>query len=105
MLKAISVDINKRLNVLSSNENVFNQIKNVYQRALDDSGHQFQLFYDEGLKEEKSNSRSRRRRKIIWYNPPFCRSLKTNIGKEFLRIVSDSYPKNHNFIKYSIEIR
>ena len=45
----------------------------------------------------------------MWYNPPFCRSLKTNLGKEFFRILDSCFPKenslskifNHNTVKLS----
>ena len=98
ILKAIPGSVNKRLNTLSSNREIFDQCKEVYQRALNESGFDFKLYYDENLK-KSSGSNRKRTRKIIWYTPPFCRSVKTNLGKEFLRIVSESFPKTHKLYK------
>ena len=38
-------------------------------------------------------------RKVTWYNPPFCRSLKTKIGSEFLKLVEVCFPKTHPLAK------
>ena len=36
------------------------------------------------------------RRKIIWYHPPFNLLTKTNLGKEFFKILDSSFPKEHS---------
>ena len=38
-----------------------------------------------------------RKRNIIWYNPPFNSSVKTNIGKTFLKLVSKHFPQQHKY--------
>ena len=40
-----------------------------------------------------------RKRRLTWYNPPFCRSLKTKIGSEFLKWVEACFPKSHPLSK------
>ena len=47
----------------------------------------------------KNKKNKNRKRHILWYNPPYCRSVKTNIGKNFLQIVSESFPKSHKLNK------
>ena len=39
-------------------------------------------------------------KKIIWYNPPFNLQVKTNFGKEFLKILDNNFPKQHHLYKY-----
>ena len=34
-----------------------------------------------------------RSRKIIWFNPPFCKSVRTNIGRKFLGLVNKHFQK------------
>ena len=44
-------------------------------------------------------ARRTRRRKIIWYNPPFAGHVKTNIGKEFLKLIKSHFHERHAFNK------
>ena len=32
---------------------------------------------------------------IIWFNPPFCQNVKTNIGKIFLKLIKKNFPNHH----------
>ena len=50
-----------------------------------------------------------RKRNIIWFNPPFDKNIKTNIGKTFLELIDKHFPRssklhkifNRNTIKVS----
>lgn len=89
VLKNIPVGINKRLSEISSNEEIFNKAVPVYQKALDGNGYNYNLYYEKPKPETKDKSR---KRNIIWYNPPYDRNVKTNIGKEFLKILDKCFP-------------
>ena len=39
--------------------------------------------------------RRTRKRNITWYNPPFDNRVKTNLGKNILRIVCECFPRGH----------
>ena len=41
--------------------------------------------------------RRNRQRNIIWYNPPFSKSVKTNIGRTFLQLISRHFPRHHKY--------
>ena len=97
VLRAIPSGVNKRLNCLSSDEKVFNEIIGPFQTALNEAGHNFKLFFYPELKSNK-NKKSRKRN-ITWFNPPYCRSIKTDIGKQFNRIVSETFPPSHKLRK------
>ena len=45
--------------------------------------------YKEELRyiEEEKGKRKKRTRKVTWFNPPFCQSVKTNIGRKYLELV------------------
>ena len=35
----------------------------------------------------------------MWFNPPFSQNVKTNIGKTFLKLVKQHFPKHHKLNK------
>ena len=44
------------------------------------------------------NSR-KRNRNIIWFNPPFSQTIKTNIAKTFFRLLDTHFPRSHSLYK------
>ena len=52
------------------------------------------------MKYETSENTNNRHHKIIWFNPPFSQSVKTNnIGKIFLKLVRKHFPRHHKLHK------
>ena len=43
--------------------------------------------------------RRRRQRHIIWYNPPYSKSVKTNIAHDFLQLIDKHFPRNNRLHK------
>ena len=80
--KQIPRSINKRLNNLSKNCKEFDYVKNQYQEALTKSNYNFKLNYSEAKETDKGTKR-RRKRKIIYFQPPFSTNLRTPIGRKF----------------------
>ena len=95
VLKHIPETINKRLNNRACNETKFNNAKAEYQKALKESGHQHNLAYTEN--DEKKNNK--RKRNIIWYNPPYNMAITTNFGRTFLDLIDKHFPRNHRLHK------
>ena len=88
VIKQIPSGINKRLSAISSNEENVNKAKDIYQKALNDSGHQHELKYqppeeNDKEKEKQKQSKEKRKRKIIWFNPPFSLGDKTKLERSF----------------------
>ena len=52
------------------------------------------LSYDpnNNCSDRKSKNRSR---KITWFNPPYSRNVRTNVGAKFLKIINRNFPANH----------
>ena len=91
--------IKKRLNRLSTYSQIFDNAKHSYQAALRQSYFNHDLQYEIKSKTNYvSKKKQNRTRKIITFNPPYCQSVKTNIGKEFLHL-SDKHFKNKNIKK------
>ena len=102
ILKSLPVAINRRISDISCNEEVFNRNKQHYEDALKRSGHNVALRYaDNSDHTNSSTQRTHRSRKrnIIWFNPPFSKNVKTNVGKIFLGLIKKHFPKDHRYHK------
>ena len=89
VLDQIPRSINKRLSAISSTEQEFARAAPMYQKALADSGYTHQLTYQKPS--SPPTNRRRCKRQIIWFNPPFSKSVKTNIGQKFLALVKKHF--------------
>ena len=93
----IPESINRRLSAISVNEKVFNDAAPAYQEALKKSGYDFTLKYDNTMKNQPKPRKTRR--KIVWFNPPFSKNVKTNIGHQFLKLLRKHFPPQNNLSK------
>ena len=82
------------MNSNSCDADAFNKAKNIYEKALTKSGYTFTISFDKQSKKKKI-----RKRKIIWFNPPFSRNVKTKIGKIFIKLIEEHFPTHHKFHK------
>ena len=85
ILKQLPKSISKRLSSISSTEHEFHRAAPMYQKALANSGYTDKLAYTNP--NSTNTSRKTNKRKIIWFNPPFSKSVVTNIGRKFLVLV------------------
>ena len=46
-----------------------------------------------------ANNTKNRKRKIIWFNPPFSLNVLKNIGKKFFSLLGKHFPKTHQLHK------
>jgi hypothetical protein len=97
IIRNIPEGINKRLSRISSNRAVFDRAKPVYQDALNRSGYNYELKYQEH--QPKTKRKRTRTRKITWFNPPHSDNVKTNIGKKFFNLLDKSFPPSHQLHK------
>ena len=94
ILKAMPEMINRRIADISSNENIFNEAKAEYEAALTASGFKNTMKFNKTPKLKRNRSRN-----IIWFNPPYSRNVKTNIGNAFLKIIKKHFKKDHKYYK------
>ena len=86
--------IEKRLNSLASTDEDFKAAVPDYQRALDASGHKYTLKRTTPNQTPRNPTR-RRRRNVIWFNPPYNASVKTSVGKKFLELIDKHFPRDN----------
>ena len=51
------------------------------------------LEFPKEISNEKKNRR--RCRNIIWFNPPFSQTVKTNVARVFLHLLDKHFPRSH----------
>ena len=102
IIKQVPKAVNLRIRNLSTNEKIFRKGNKMYIDALKSSGYKENFTYkeekmpnDNNKEINKENRRKNKKRKIIWFNPPFCRLANINIGKYFLKLV-DKHFKHGN---------
>ena len=95
ILKQLPIAVEKRISDLSANEEIFNNAKNYYQEALKKSGYNYQIKYNPTTTPNPgAENRRKRGRKILWFNPPYSRSVETDVGKQFLRLLDVHFPRH-----------
>jgi hypothetical protein len=99
----IPAGVNKRLSSISSEQKMFNMAAPVYQEALAKNGYEYQLKFDPNAAEPSKNKRNRKRN-VLWFNPPFNSSVRSNIGAEFLKLIDKCFPKCHPLHKIANRI-
>ena len=96
--KSIGQGVNHRLSANSSSKAMFDAAKGPYQEALERSGHKHKLVY-EPVEEAGAAPKKRRRRgkksDIIWFNPPWCNSVTTDVGRKFLNLLDACFPPSN----------
>ena len=89
--------ITDRLLKNSSNEKVFNESKGEYGNTLKQSGYTNKILKYQQL--ITSNTKQKRRRNTIWFNPPFSRNVSTNVAKKFLQLLGKHFHLFNSFQK------
>ena len=100
VLKQLPKSITKRISDTSSSKDVFDKSILIYQNALFESVFKEELKHmpsDTSFQEE--NDQRTKRRKIIWFNPLYSQSVKTNVGKHFLHLLVKHFPANNKMHK------
>ena len=77
------------------------KIKKYLPHLFTSCGYNKKLTYQQQGKniENIKNIGKNRKRNIIWFNPPYSKSLKTNIGKYFFRLLNKHFPRGHKHYK------
>ena len=99
--RQLPVNIAKRISDLSSNELILHREKLPYQQALHEAGYNVNLDYTPPPPPPPTTTQRRRTRsrKTIYFNPPYCQNVKTNVGKKFLSLI-DKHFANTPLEKY-----
>ena len=98
IIENIPKGVEDRLSMLSSNEDIFNEAALPYNEALKNAGHTHRLKF-KPHQDPTVNKRRVRKRDTLWINPPFSKTLKTKVGKEFFKILDECFPPSNPLSK------
>ena len=65
----------------------------MFQEALVRSGYDYKLEYKTATPKQKRSNK--RKKDILWFNPPYNLNVMTNVGKEFFKLVDQCFPPGH----------
>ncbi|KAJ8049617.1 hypothetical protein HOLleu_02439 [Holothuria leucospilota] len=102
IIKHIPEAIGKRLSALSSNQGIFNSAAPIYDEALEKSGFKEEVKSKKADAKERvtgENKKRRRKRNVIWFNPPFGKNVKTSIAGTFLKLLDKHFPQGSDSTK------
>ena len=95
--RALPGMIERRLTSLSKSQKIFDASKGDYEDALKRSGYKNSTLTFHSPEDTRRPKHRNRRKKAIFFNAPFCRSVKTKVGKEFFKIVDRHFTKSHPY--------
>ena len=95
--KQLTKTISDRLSRNSSNADIFNNTKLESEEALKKCRHTTKLTHTPPYHEQ--NKVRSKRRKIIWFNPPFNLDVSTNVAKIFLNLIEKHFPGSSKLYK------
>ena len=97
IIKQLPKIISDRLSKNFSNEDIFDESKGEYEDVLKQSGsNNINLKYQALI---TFNTKQKRRRNIIWFNPPFSRDVSTNVAKKFLQFLEKHFRPSNSLHK------
>ena len=98
IIKNIPTNVNKRLSSISSSEKLFQKAAPLFQEAIEKSGYDFKLTY-QPQPDNQAPKKQKRKRPALWFNPPYNATVKTNIGRDFLRLIDECFPPSNTLHK------
>ena len=99
IVRQIPLSVSSSISNISLNQSIFNSSIPMYNEALTKSGFNDDIIYTPVIESNNSERKKTRKRKIIWFNPPYSINVETNIGKTFLKLVRKHFPRNNSFHK------
>ena len=101
ILNKLPKSIAKKISDLSSSGKIFHDALPAYKEGLRESSFTSDLVYTPKQTGYYNNNEEnkKKRLKIIWFNPPFPKSVKSSIGKTFLNLIKNIFLKQLSYIK------
>ena len=99
VIRSVPKTVETRLSMLSSTREIFEEEEKIpYEEALKMSGHQVSLKY-QPQEQEVTRKKRARKKKVIYFCPPYSKDVKTNIGARFLKLIDKHFPKGSELSK------
>jgi hypothetical protein len=92
ILRSIPESVSKRLSVISSGVEQFDQEVRHYQTAMEESGYTDQLTFLNNIQPVVEERSKKRHRNVLWFNPPWSSNVRTNVAGKFLGLIRKHFP-------------
>ena len=99
IIKQIPNIVSDRISQLSSNKEIFLKAAPYYNKALSDSNYTETIEYKPKIDKNTTSKKKTRSRKILWFNPPYGKNVKTEVGKIFIKLIKKHFPKDNKYYK------
>jgi hypothetical protein len=101
IIKQIPITIGKRISELSSTQDIFTEAASTYNEALKNSGYNEAIQYTINTESSENQAKKKRNRtrNITWFNPPYSKNVKTNVGGTFIKLIAKHFPPGHKLQK------
>ena len=83
---------------ISSDKDCFDKAKDPYQDTLNKSGYKYNLSFKTSTP-DTSRKNKNLQRNILWFNPPYSQNVETKVGKCFLQLIDQHFPKSKSLHK------
>ena len=95
--KQIPTMIQTRLSNLSSSTDEFDKVKDIYCDALAHSGFNRDMKFQKSSTNGQNTPKRNRKRKTLWFNPPYNEAVRNSIEKEFYQLIDKHFPRHHKY--------
>ena len=97
IIKHLPSSISNRISTLSCSREEFDKAKQPYEQALKKSGYKHSMQFTDMHKIQPAESEGKRKRKrnVLWFNPPFNMNATTKVAQKFLELIDTFFPKGH----------
>ena len=99
LIKYPPASIEKPLSNNSSDEKIFKEAAICYEVTLNKAVYINKLAYHNPSGSNQENKNKNRQRNVIWFNPPYSKSITMRIDQSFLQLIDTHFSKNHTFNK------
>ena len=86
------MSLEKRLSSLSSSKEIFEETASCYEQYLSNCGY-YRDHRDRDPTPPNLFTKRKRQRNILWFNPPYSKTVKTKIGKLFFAANRKAFSK------------
>ena len=99
--------IARRLYSLSSSKEIFLETAQSSEKNLASCGYKEKVTYaEQSVKNQQETKKKTQKKNVMWFNPPYSKIVKTNIGYCFFRLINSLFPPEHKLHKiFNIKTR
>ena len=92
--------VQDRLSRLSSSHTEFANAAPAYNDALHNAGYNGNITFTKppAVPSNDQQHKRRRRRNVLWYNPPYSADVQSNVTKMFYAIIDKCFPEDHPYL-------